>query len=384
MSRPTTAVALLAALSSTADAKPRRPDPAGGAPMLATYTEEVVLGELWHRAELSRRDRSLVTVAALTATGRTDQLRQHLGLALDHGLTPVELSELVTHVAFYGGWPAGTDGAAELASVLHDLDLELHPVDQPLLAFDPDKEATRKASVAQVAKLAPGLAHFTDDVLFADVWRRPGLAPRDRSLVTVATLIALGQAEQMPFHLHRALDNGLTDAEASEVVAHLAFVCGWPRAFSALGPLEEVLQARKTPSHPAEITVTPRADAPHFTGPDDTFTGDVEVESLFQADLAGDNGGGMVHFQPGAHTAWHTHPRGQTLIVTAGEGWVQQEGKERHTMRVGDVVRIPPDVRHWHGATTESAMSHIAIAESVDGSSVTWMELVPDAAYRGD
>jgi len=115
MSRPTAAVALLAALSSTADAKPRRPDPAGGAPMLATYTEEVVLGELWNRAELSRRDRSLVTVAALTATGRTDQLRQHLGLALDHGLTPVELSELVTHVAFYGGWPAGTDGAAELA-----------------------------------------------------------------------------------------------------------------------------------------------------------------------------------------------------------------------------------------------------------------------------
>jgi len=92
----------------------------------------------------------------------------------------------------------------------------------------------------------------------------------------------------------------------------------------------------------------------------------------------------MVHFQPGARTAWHTHPRGQTLIVTAGQGWVQQAGKERHTMRVGDVVRIPPDVRHWHGATTESAMSHIAIAESVDGSSVTWMELVPDAAYRGD
>lgn len=386
MKKNATAVALLAALSSTADAKPGRADPAVAAPALARYGDTLVDGELWARPELSRRDRSLVTVAALTATGRTSPLRFQLALALDHGVTPMELSELVTHVAFYAGWPAGTDAATELARVLRDLDLALEVGDRPLLTPDPDQEAARKKSVAAVATLAPGLAHFTDDVLFAEVWRRPGLAPRDRSLVTIATLIALGQAEQLPFHLNRALDHGLTEAEASEVVAHLAFYCGWPRAFSALGPLGTVFQARHAPAAPvppAVLTVTPRADAPHFAGPPANFTGEVQVESLFLADLDGHNGGGMVHFQPGARTAWHTHPRGQTLFVTAGEGWVQQEGQERHTLRTGDVVRIPPNVRHWHGASAESAMSHIAIAESVDGSSVTWMELVPNHAYLG-
>ncbi|MCB9689069.1 MAG: cupin domain-containing protein [Alphaproteobacteria bacterium] len=137
------------------------------------------------------------------------------------------------------------------------------------------------------------------------------------------------------------------------------------------------------PNPSNEVTVIPFDEAPRFAGPADQFTGEVQVESLFHADLAGTNGGGMVHFQPGARTAWHTHPRGQTLIVTEGEGWIQQEGKERHTIRTGDVVRIPPNTRHWHGASAASAMSHIAIAESVDGSSVTWMELVPNSAYLG-
>jgi len=131
------------------------------------------------------------------------------------------------------------------------------------------------------------------------------------------------------------------------------------------------------------LTVTPRAEAPQFIGPADQFTGTVRVESLFIADLDGRNGGGMVHFEAGARTAWHTHPRGQTLVVSAGVGWVQGEGGERHTIRTGDIVRIPPDVRHWHGACADEAMSHIAIAEAVDGTSVTWMELVSDETYLG-
>ena len=393
MKNKTTPVALLAALSNTADARPKRVSYEDGSPALARYTDEVVHQELWSRTELSPRDRSLVTVAALAATGRMPALRWHIGQALDNDLSPAEISEIVTHVAFYAGWPVGTESSAELAKALHDLDIDLEQDDGPLLALDPDEEAARRRSVAAIEPLAPGLVHFTDDVLFGEVWRRPGLAPRDRSLVTVATLIALGQAEQMPFHLNRALDAGLKPSEASEVVSHLAFYCGWPRAFSALGPLGEVLQSRQpaqasaqeeTSEAPSTVTVTPKAEAPSFAGPPDRFTGEVLVESLFHADLAGHNGGGMVHFQPGAHTAWHTHPRGQTLLVTAGEGWVQQEGEVRQTLRTGDVVRIPPNVRHWHGATAEQAMSHVAIAESVDGSSVDWQELVPEQTYLGD
>jgi quercetin dioxygenase-like cupin family protein len=131
------------------------------------------------------------------------------------------------------------------------------------------------------------------------------------------------------------------------------------------------------------LQVTPAEKAPHFTGPADNFTGHVEVGPLFVVDLDGRNGGGLVRFDAGAHTAWHTHPRGQTLIVTEGVGWVQAEGGERFTIRPGDVVRIPPDTRHWHGATADTAMAHIAIAEAVNGTSVTWMEHVAAEAYLG-
>jgi len=134
---------------------------------------------------------------------------------------------------------------------------------------------------------------------------------------------------------------------------------------------------------PNTVTVIPRDVAPRFAGPPTQFTGSVQVESLFHADLAGTNGGGMVHFDKGARTAWHTHPLGQTLIVTAGEGWIQQEGEARQSLRIGDVVRIPPNVRHWHGATADAALSHVAIAELADGTSVTWMELVSDPDYLG-
>ncbi len=88
-------------------------------------------------------------------------------------------------------------------------------------------------------------------------------------------------------------------------------------------------------------------------------------------------------FEPGARTAWHTHPLGQTLIVTAGVGYVQQEGGPRQEIRPGDIVWIPPQTRHWHGATTTNAMTHIAIAEAEDGKAVTWAEKVSDAQYEG-
>ncbi len=115
-----------------------------------------------------------------------------------------------------------------------------------MLAVDAEAEARRAATVRDnVAPIAPALARYTDEVLFADLWRQPDLAARDRSLVTVAALIARGQAEQMPFHLNRAMDNGLTQTQAAEVVTHLAFYAGWPRAMSALPTLQSVFKARQ-------------------------------------------------------------------------------------------------------------------------------------------
>jgi quercetin dioxygenase-like cupin family protein len=130
------------------------------------------------------------------------------------------------------------------------------------------------------------------------------------------------------------------------------------------------------------VVVARAGSQPSISGSADNFTGSVRVDSRFQRDAPARIGGGIVRFAPGARTAWHTHPLGQTLIVTAGAGLVQQWGGPTQEIRPGDVVWIPPGVKHWHGATATAHMSHIAIAEALDGKAVEWKEQVSDEQYR--
>lgn len=118
-------------------------------------------------------------------------------------------------------------------------------------------------------------------------------------------------------------------------------------------------------------------------GPANYFTGAVRIEPLVQAAAPARVVAAQVSFAPGARTAWHTHPLGQTLIVTAGVGWAQRDGGSVEEIRAGDVVWFPPGEKHWHGATADAAMTHIAIQEALDGVTVTWLEQVDDAQYRG-
>lgn len=130
------------------------------------------------------------------------------------------------------------------------------------------------------------------------------------------------------------------------------------------------------------IDVSRAGSRPAITGPSETFTGRVSVQPLFAATEHTRATGGQVTFSPGARTAWHTHPAGQTLIVTGGTGWVQAWNGTKQEIRSGDVVWTPPGVKHWHGATPAGEMTHIAIQENVGGRNVEWMEHVSDAQYR--
>ncbi len=120
---------------------------------------------------------------------------------------------------------------------------------------------------------------------------------------------------------------------------------------------------------------------PSARGPEAWFTGTVRIDAPFQATEPAKVGGATVTFEPGARTAWHTHPLGQTLIVTQGRGWLQEWGKAAEPLNAGDIAWIEPGVKHWHGASAETAMTHIAIAESVNGSPVDWLEKVTDEQY---
>jgi 4-carboxymuconolactone decarboxylase len=363
-------------------------------PPLAAYTDDVLFGDVWKRTELVPRDRSLVTVAALIAGGHTQQMTGHFNRALDNGVKPAEISAVITHLAFYCGWPRAVSAVGVAKDVFAKRGIATDGLASPareLLAVDPASDAPRAAAVeAQMGGTAPVLARYTNSVLFGDLWRRPDLAPHDRSLVTIAALIAAGQDDQLAFHIDRGMNNGLTRTEVSEIITHLAFYAGWPRAVSAVPVAKKVFEARAgAPAQASEprqgrlmLEILRQGSQPTTKGSPDYFIGSVTVDQRFQRPDPARVGGGIVTFEAGARTAWHTHPLGQTLIVTSGTGWVQREGGPVEEIRPGDVIWIPPGVRHWHGATATTAMSHVAIAEALDGKSVDWMEQVSEEQYQ--
>ncbi|WP_439496697.1 (R)-mandelonitrile lyase [Bosea sp. (in: a-proteobacteria)] len=130
------------------------------------------------------------------------------------------------------------------------------------------------------------------------------------------------------------------------------------------------------------MDITRNGSLPSKPGSADYFSGTVRIDAPFQREAPARIGGATVTFEPGARTAWHTHPLGQTLIVTAGSGWAQREGGPVEEIRPGDIVWFAPGEKHWHGATATTGMTHIAIAELLDGRAVDWLEKVAEADYR--
>lgn len=217
-------------------------------PALENYTQGALLNDLWTRPELSRRDRSLVTIAAIIARIQTIEMPFHFALALDNGVKPAELSETITHLAFYSGWANAMAAVSVAKDVFRARGVkqdQLPPAREHLLALNEEAEEKRATQVGNnIGAVTPGLVQNTTDLLFRDLWLRPALAPRDRSLVTVSALIASGQVAQIAYHLGRAMDNGLTSSEAGEIVTHVAFYAGWPNAFSAAPVVKDVLEKR--------------------------------------------------------------------------------------------------------------------------------------------
>lgn len=225
-----------------------RKEVATAAPALDRFTQET-LSDVWKRPGLSPRDRGLVTIAVLIARNQTAELPTYLDRALDTGVKPSEISEVVTHLAFYSGWGSAMPAAAIISDVFRARAIgadQVSPAQGPLLSINEADEKRRAAFVDQsVGPVSPGVVQYTTDPLFHHVWLRPALAPRDRSLVTISALIGTGQFAQLSAHLNRAMDNGLTQTEASEVLTHLLFYAGWPNVFTAVPIAKDVFDKRR-------------------------------------------------------------------------------------------------------------------------------------------
>lgn len=243
-----------AALGQAPEQQATRPSiqpPAGGrpsgalqqklAPGLAAFTDDVLFGDVWRRPDLSPRDRSMVVISILIATGKTAQLSGHLNRALNNGVKPIEASEVLTHLAIYCGWPSAVSALEVYDQVYtaRKVDTEaLRATGEPLPLAPSD--ATRARTVQeQYGVFAPKFAQLTNEVVFANLWRRPDLSTRDRSLVTIAALAAMGDTGHLDLYLRRGLESGLTPEQIAEALTHLAFYAGWSKAETAISILSK-------------------------------------------------------------------------------------------------------------------------------------------------
>ena len=240
LSACTTAGETTGAAQEADAAAPPPVDRLAGSPYLRTLADSVIYDEIWERAQLPKRDRSMITIAVLQALGRQTALRIHLGRGLDNGLTPEEISEILLHVSFYTGWPAGVDASLGFLDTMADRGITLGE-----LPTAPPTEAETPAGLSDAYAAVPRLGALRNSIVYGDIWERPLLSKRDRSLITVAVNQSRYFTNELRLHIDRALDqHGVTPQELSEVILHIAFYAGWPPAVNAGRLLTAALEAR--------------------------------------------------------------------------------------------------------------------------------------------
>lgn len=247
------------------------------------------------------------------------------------------------------------------------------------------KKIIQTAGRDALGSFAPEFARLNDDVLFGEVWSRNDLLSlRDRSVVTVTALVAQGITDSsLTYHLQEARKNGITRTEAAEMLTHIAFYAGWPKAWAAFRLAKDVwsddaegddAKARFQREMIFPIGEPNTAYAKYFTG--NSYLAQISKEQIPFAN---------VTFEPGCRNNWHIHKAtkggGQLLVGVAGRGWYQEEGKPAVEILPGTVIHIPANVKHWHGAAGDSWFAHLAFSVPGENTENVWLEPVGDEEY---
>ena len=340
---------------------------------------------------LDKRQAAMIPIAALTASGDVKTLNDALKVGLENGLTVNEIKEIFIHSYAYAGFPRALNGimtfmdvAAERKAqgITDEVGREATPLPEDYNANSYGHQV-RNALVGQdmsnrttgYAGFIPTIETFLVEHLFADIFYRDVLTVKDRELLTISMLSAMPGAEaQLTSHMKLSLRVGYSPAQLLEFTRILKDSVSQDSAIRASNVLRSVANIY------ANIETMPHVivnnDSTVTQGSPANFSGVAKVSSRFTSPIDGHYRGALVEFEAGSRTAWHTHPKGQTLVIISGKGLVQNEGGDIQEMLPGNVITIPPNTRHWHGAAPDSSMSHIAISTPDNGDTVTWMELV--------
>ena len=378
---------------------------------------------------LNAKQEKIVTIAAFTAKGDLQKLTTALNEGLEAGLTVNGIKEILVQMYAYCGFPRSLNGISTFMSVMEgrekrgiqdEIGKEASPLPTNKSSLELGAEiqtcVAGRPVTGAIYTFTPAIDQFLKGHLFGDIFGRDNLDFQSREIATISALASMeGVNSQLQAHFNIGFNVGLTEAQMRSLISVLEAKVGKKEADNANGLLSEVLSNRQaehsaTPclsiqaamkhakqaggasglgvsSSPSgegskAISITQSGSQPSSKGPAEYFTGSVRIDPLFKANDPLCVSGAYVTFEPGARTAWHTHPFGQILIVTAGSGWVQQWGGSIEAIRQGDVVRIPAGLKHWHGATATTGMTHIALQEQLDGKAADWMEKVSDEQYR--
>ena len=338
--------------------------------------------------QLTAKQQSIISISALTAKGDLQALKPALNAGLEAGLTVNQVKEVLVHLYAYCGFPRSIRGLQTFMEVLDERKArgikdetgrEASPINEEISKYERGKNVLGELTKTPQEKptsgygaFAPVMDTFLKEHLFADIFERDVLTFAERELVTISVISTIGGAEPMlKSHMAICLNVGLTPAQLTEFSEIIGKTLGEKEAGDAQIVVNDVLKNSSTFPKGEKIS-------------NSNFTGTAYVYMLITPDNIYNASIGNVTFEPKARTNWHKHPGGQILLVTDGKGFYQEKGKPAQLIRKGDVVRIPPDTEHWHGAAPDSGMTHVAISPNLEKGSVNWMQPVTDEEYMNN
>ena len=245
------------------------------------------------------------------------------------------------------------------------------------------KKITQTAGRAQLGEFAPMFARLNDDVLFGEVWNAEALDVKTRCIITVVSLMASGITDSsLGYHLQNAKNNGVTKAEIAAIITHATMYVGWPKGWAVFRQAKEIWNKEELAQTEKDVY----QNSIFFPVGEENPYGQFFVGQSYLAPVSTTQVPVFnVTFEPGCRNNWHIHHAssggGQMLICVGGRGWYQEWGREAQEMTPGTVVNIPANVKHWHGAASDSWFSHLAIEVSGEESSTEWLEQVADEEY---
>jgi 4-carboxymuconolactone decarboxylase len=341
---------------------------------------------------LSAKERCVVAISAYTAQGNLPKLQTALHDGFNAGLTISEVKEVLVQLYAYAGFPRSLNALNQLMTVLEERKKNgindiggkgplPSPVGKSMLQIGTENQTklTGRKIEGGVYAFAPAIDLFLKEHLFGAIFGRDNLDWKTREIATIAALAAMvGVEPQLRSHYSVGVYNGLTADQLSELVIIIERDVSQSRGIVARQVLQSVIDQKPytAATLPTEV-IFPKGQKIA----NNNFTGNVWLQELIRADSINQNAVGSVTFEPGARSNWHVHLAGQILIVIDGVGYYQERGSAKKILRKGDVVKCPPNIPHWHGASADSTFVQVAITGREKGETV-WLEAVSDEEYK--